>query len=513
MKSLFLSFFCVAMVLHCNAQNTLTQIELETFTTGYNSPVGIYNAGDERLFILEQSQGDIEIVDLQGNYIGTFLDLTGSISTGGERGLLGLAFHPNYAVNGKFYVNYTDLSGNTLVEEYTVSADPNVADAGSGEEIIAIPQDFSNHNGGHIAFGADGYLYIGMGDGGSAGDPNNRAQDGSSLLGKMLRINVTGNGTYTIPTDNPYVSNGAILDEIWAIGLRNPWKFSFDQTTGDMWIGDVGQSAVEEINFEPSTSSGGVNYGWKCFEGTQAYANTAQCSGLTLTDPVAEYFHAFPDGPCSITGGIVYRGSQFPNMQGNYIFTDYCDAKFYSLYPNGNGGFTETLLLLGGQFGFVAFGEDMNNELYAVNGSSGTIFKITDPCADLSVELIIDDNELVASGADGYEWLLDGSNIPNASGNIYTPTSTGSFSVRGFTDDGCEANSVAFSLSAGGIYLRGCTLPCASNYNPEAVIDDGSCAEEASCGGSTCAGDLDGDGAVTIGDLSGFLAAFGSLCD
>ncbi|MFK7756537.1 MAG: sorbosone dehydrogenase family protein [Flavobacteriales bacterium] len=512
MKTILLSILCVAMGIYCNAQNSLSQIELETFVTGYNSPVGIYNAGDERLFILEQSQGDIEIVDLQGNYIGKFLDLTGLLSTGGERGLLGLAFHPDYSSNGKFYVNYTDVAGNTVVEEYTVSSDPNVADATSGEEIISITQDFSNHNGGHIAFGADGFLYIGMGDGGSAGDPNNRAQNGASLLGKMLRINVTGDGTYSIPADNPYLGNANVLDEIWSIGLRNPWKFSFDNSTGDLWIGDVGQSEIEEINFEPATSTGGINYGWKCFEGTQPYANTSQCDGLALVDPVAEYEHSFPDGPCSITGGIVYRGSQFPNMQGNYIFTDYCDAKFYSLYPNGNGGYDEELLLLAGQFGFVAFGEDMNNELYVVN-AGGSIYRITDPCSELNVSLVVNENELVASGAAGYEWLLDGTNIPNASGSMYTPSSNGSYSVRGFTEDGCEATTTSISLAAGGLYLRGCTLECASNYNPDAVIDDGSCAQEATCGGSFCAGDLNGDGAITIGDLSGFLAAFGNLCD
>ncbi len=211
------------MALCGNTQSNLSEIELVSFVSGYNRPVGIYNAGDNRLFIVEQNQSDIEIVDLNGTYIGKFLDLTGLTSTAAdERGLLGLAFHPDYLTNGKFYVNYTNNSGNSAIAEYTVSSDPNVADASSGVILLTINQNSDNHNGGHLAFGPDGYLYIGMGDGGSADDPNNNAQNTNSMLGKMLRINVPGNGTYTIPADNPFIGDATVLDEIWAIGLRNP---------------------------------------------------------------------------------------------------------------------------------------------------------------------------------------------------------------------------------------------------------------------------------------------------
>lgn len=509
MKTLYLSLICLAMALVSYTQTNLTQIDLVSFASGFNNSIGIYSAGDDRMFILEQNQSDIEIVDLNGNYIGTFLDLSALTSTGGERGLLGLAFHPNYQVNGKFYVNYTNSSGDTVIAEYSVSGDEDVADASSGVILMTITQDFSNHNGGHIAFGPDGYLYIGMGDGGSGGDPNNRAQTLSSLLGKMLRINVPGDGTYSSPADNPYVGDGAVPDEIWSLGLRNPWKFSFDALTGDMWIGDVGQNQLEEIDMEPFGTPGGTNYGWRCMEGFSPYNNSG-CGGLTLTDPVADYSHGSPYNFCSITGGIVYRGSTYDNMYGHYFFTDYCDGSIYTLYPDGVGGFVETEVSSDGNFGYVAFGEDVNKELYLVD-NGGTIYKVTDPCDYFDLSISSNGTELTASTADNYQWYLNGNAIASATNSSYTPVTDGEYYCKGVNNDGCVAYSNSLNLAAGGIYVLGCTQECSSSYNPLAQIDDGSCIIDYSCG--DCPGDFTGDNAVTIADLTGFLAAFGGLCD
>src|SRR5690606_21188454 len=235
------------------------------------------------------------------------------ISSGGERGLLGLAFAPDYETSGRFYVNYTNPNGNTVIARYTVSENPNVANS-TGTVLLTIEQPFSNHNGGSIHFGPDGYLWIGMGDGGSAGDPNNNGQNKNSLLGKMLRIDVSGE-SYTSPSDNPFVgTDGA--DEIWSYGLRNPWKFSFDRETGDVWIADVGQNAVEEINRQPSITEG-INYGWRCYEGNSPYQTSGCAAQETMTFPVATYNH--PGGRCSVTGGFVYRGENYPNLSGKYF--------------------------------------------------------------------------------------------------------------------------------------------------------------------------------------------------
>src|SRR5690554_2313016 len=269
MKKTILSLF-MALGLTSMAQTII----LTPFATGFSDPVEIAHCGDDRLFIVQQG-GAIKVVNSDGSVNAeNFLNLSSLISTGSERGLLGLAFHPNYESNGYFFVNYTNTSGNTVIARYSVSnSNPNVADPSSGVILLTINQPFSNHNGGCIKFGPDGYLWISMGDGGSGGDPNNNGQNKSSLLGKMLRIDVDGE-TYTSPSDNPFVgTDGA--DEIWAYGLRNAWKFSFDRETGDVWIADVGQNAIEEINHESSTEPG-LNYGWRCYEGNNTY-NTSGC--------------------------------------------------------------------------------------------------------------------------------------------------------------------------------------------------------------------------------------------
>lgn len=345
-------------------------ITLTPFATGFSDPVEIAHCGDDRLFVVEQG-GAIKIVNSDGSVNSdNFLNLSSIISTGSERGLLGLAFHPDYESNGYFFVNYTNTSGNTVIARYSVSDDSNIADASSGLILLTINQPFSNHNGGCIKFGPDGYLWISMGDGGSGGDPNNYGQNKNSLLGKMLRISVDGDEMpYGIPEDNPFTNSAQGEDEIWAYGLRNAWKFSFDRETNEVWIADVGQNAIEEINKMPSTDAG-LNYGWRCYEGDQGY-NTSGCSDASMmTFPIAQYTHG--SGRCSITGGYVYRGSQYTDIYGLYFFADYCSNHIGVVDETGSLTFLNNY---SGNF-FSTFGEDASGELYIAGKGSGTVHRI-----------------------------------------------------------------------------------------------------------------------------------------
>ncbi len=345
----------------------------QLIASGLELPVLVTYAGDgsSRLFVLELP-GQIKIVQ-DGVVLGTpFLDLRSKVSYGGERGLLGLAFHPNYPLNGYFYVNYTRLGdGATVIERYQVSPNPNLASPGSAFQLLVIPQPYANHNGGHLAFGPDGKLYIGMGDGGSGGDPQNFAQNTGSLLGKMLRIDVDSALPYGIPPDNPYVGKAG-ADEIWALGLRNPWRFSFDRQTGDMWIGDVGQNMWEEVDFQPA-GVGGLNYGWRCYEGTHAYNLNPPCLGV-LTPPVAEYPHSQGQ---SVTGGFVYRGKRFPALAGYYFYADFSQGKIWALQKTGSA-WSSPALLLDTPYAISSFGEDEAGELYIADLSGGTIRLLAD---------------------------------------------------------------------------------------------------------------------------------------
>ncbi|ANF49215.1 cadherin [Chryseobacterium glaciei] len=345
-------------------------IILEEFATGLTAPVEITNANDSRLFVVQQN-GMIKIIQPNGTINATnFLNISSKILYGGERGLLGLAFHPQYSTNGYFFVYYNNTAGNIIVARYTVTSDANVADPNSEKILLNIPKPFDNHNGGSIHFAPDGNLWIVTGDGGSGGDPNNNAQNKNSLLGKMLRIDVNATGAYNIPTGNPFIGLAVDgLDEIWAYGLRNAWKWSFDLTTGNAVIADVGQGQIEEINRIPLTQAG-VNYGWRCYEGNTAY-NTAGCaSSSTMTFPVAVYDHS--GGRCSITGGYVYRGTTYPTLQGKYIFSDYCTPQI-GILDSGNS-ITWTTSFAGNNFS--TFGEDSQKELYVAAVNNGKIFKI-----------------------------------------------------------------------------------------------------------------------------------------
>lgn len=356
-------------------------IALQTYVTGLNSAVEITHCGDNRLFVVQQG-GLIRIIQNNALLATPFLNISSLTTSSGEQGLLGLAFHPNYATNGQFFVNYTNLSGDTVIARYTVSSnDPNVANP-TGTILMTIDQPYNNHNGGTLKFGPDGYLYIGMGDGGSGGDPQNYAQNmtvnatnpSRVYLGKMLRLDVNttaGSLNYGYPPTNPFINQSG-KQEIWALGLRNPWKFTFNRLNGDLWIADVGQDVMEEINrVQAPLPNTGLNFGWKCFEGTSVFSTCANTSGMIA--PFAEYSHAATGG-CSVTGGYVYTGTLYPNMLNKYYFADLCQNRM-GILNIATGAITYTPYFNGNNF-FTTFGEDVNGELYITGGS--TIFRITD---------------------------------------------------------------------------------------------------------------------------------------
>jgi glucose/arabinose dehydrogenase len=352
------------------------RLSLVRVAQGLQSPLFVTHApGSSRLFIVEKG-GRIRILS-SGTLLSTpFLDIHTRVSGGGEQGLLGLAFHPSYATNRKFYVDYTDVNGNTVIAEHTASSTNRNRANTTGRVLLRITQPYANHNGGMLAFGRDGYLYIGMGDGGSAGDPGNRAQSKTTLLGKLLRIDVNhrrGSLPYAVPSTNPYVGRFG-LDQIWSRGLRNPWRFSFDRLTGDLWIGDVGQDRYEEIDRARRASGGGrgVNFGWRVLEGRACYNPSSGCSTTGKQMPIAVYSHTLG---CSVTGGYVYRGTRYPVLVGGYLFADYCSGRIWSLVANGASSQTPQLLLASGH-AISSFGEGSDGTLYVTDLASGYIFRI-----------------------------------------------------------------------------------------------------------------------------------------
>jgi glucose/arabinose dehydrogenase len=383
MKKITLLLILFSMTAAVNGQSDLLpKFRLQDFSSGYDQPLGIVNCGDSRLFIVERT-GKIWICDSAGNKSANpFLDISDSVLTADdEQGLLGLAFDPDYSANRKFYINYISKTGNSRISRFKVSLNnPDSADRSTEYLLLHLGQPFPNHNGGQLQFGPDGYLYASFGDGGDAADPFNNGQDLNTLLGKIIRIdvhNTTGNLRYGIPPTNPFVGMAGHREEIWASGLRNPWRFTFDSQNGNMWIGDVGQNNWEEINFQPSTSTGGENYGWGCWEGAHFFKSNCDANNIPPVFPIAEYPHTTSACSGSIIGGYVYRGQQFPRLMGKYIYTDFCTGVFRTVYKD-HDVWVNRYLRTEEPFSYTSFGENMNGDLFVSSASTGEIYAIVD---------------------------------------------------------------------------------------------------------------------------------------
>lgn len=374
-----LSFISVLLAAIGNNAMAQPTVIFRQFMTGFSAPVDVVNAGDgsNRLFIVQRT-GLIRILRDSAIVAAPFIDLTDSIeSDGGEQGLLSLAFHPDYETNRTFFVYYTNTDGEiTVVRFQSSAANSDLADATTGKILLTIPKSFTNHNGGDLNFGSDGYLYFGTGDGGSGGDPQNNAQNGNSLLGKLLRLNVNNIDVapyYTIPTDNPYVGDPNVRDEIFSMGLRNPWRWSFDRATNDLWIADVGQNLWEELNFREFGSTSGVNYGWRCYEGTHTFNTNGCLPAASYNTAIFEYPHDTTGG-FSVTGGFVYRGPDFPNLVGYYLMSDYVTGHLWRVMRSG-ASFTVTRQPRS-LANISSYGEAENGALFAVALGSGILYKV-----------------------------------------------------------------------------------------------------------------------------------------
>lgn len=345
------------------------EVELEPFLSGLEAPLLVTHAGDGsgRLYVVEQGGTIRTVVDAQVQSQ-AFLDISELTEAGGERGLLGLAFHPEFESNGRFFVNYTDQGGDTIVASYL--ADGEQADPASGSVLLKIEQPYANHNGGHLEFGPDGYLYIATGDGGSAGDPQENGQDTDALLGKLLRIDVDEDDPYGIPPDNPFADGAGGAPEVWAYGLRNPWRFTFDPDSATLWVGDVGQGELEEIDRVPDDRAG-LNFGWNEMEGSRCYEG-ADCDPSGKVLPITEYTH---DLGCSVTGGYVYRGRNFPELQGGYLFADYCSGNMWVIDAAVDGP-VEPTLVSSSERALSSFGRDEDGELYVTDIGSGEVLRV-----------------------------------------------------------------------------------------------------------------------------------------
>lgn len=441
---LFAFLLLLQIKLSAQAEPTPLDVDLEVFITGANNPVDLVFY-DDIMYIVDQD-GIINMAEGDQIMDDVFMDISSIVQYSGERGLLGMAFDPAYDSNNTFYLNYVNNSGNTVIAAYQSFTDSLAGNPLSATILLTIDQPYSNHNGGQIRFGDDGYLYIGMGDGGSAGDPQSRSQNPQELLGKMLRIDVNAD-SYSIPDDNPFVNDALVLDEIWALGVRNPWRFSFDMETGDLWIGDVGQSEYEEIDFQDVSSAGGENWGWRCYEGFHSY-NTSGCGPSSdYDDPIFEYEHI--GGSCSVTGGYVYRGIDSDLLNGVYLGIDYCSGYLFGIrrledediesFDFGNFG-----------FGYTCFGQDADGEMYVAK-SNGTIYKIVDPCHSQTPLLSYEDGVLNVDSAANYFWFVNGNEIEGNNQSSYAPTENGIYYCITENEYGCNIVSNEVDVTLVGI--------------------------------------------------------------
>jgi glucose/arabinose dehydrogenase len=537
MKKLLLSIAALNFCLFTTAQ----VITVSTLSTGFTRPIGIQNSGlanDDRLFILEKV-GRIRIIDrnIGAVTVTPFLNITSRVgSSGNEQGLLGLAFHPDYAINGYFFVDYTNLSGHTVIARYQVSAFPDTAMVNSEQILMTIYQPQSNHNGGNLMFGKDGYLYISMGDGGGGGDQGTghntlygNSQHIDSLLGKILRIDVNNPNPpyYSSPSSNPFYGGNAPSnipyagtlpgrDEIFHWGVRNPWRASIDRLTGDKWIGEVGQNAWEEIDFEGRCDTMGKNYGWRCYEGNAAY-NPLNCQPQSsYTAPVFVYAHS--GGNCSVTGGYVYRGGKEGSLFGKYLFTDYCTGIIWATSPNGSGGWTTTQLTqtnTANMYSYSSWGEDVYGELYLTGDGNGNIYRVRDTaCAPVayifSPDTVYNCSASISFNAIygealTYTWNISGSGWSIASGQgtesvtLNTGTGTGTVNVT-VSNGSCNATSNTIYVYTSATFTGLDSAYCA-NDAPVALVANppgGTFSGPGISGGSTFDPNIAGDGVHAI---------------
>ena len=450
LRTLVLPALGLAAVL--NAQ-TPVSLSLQQVATGLTRLNDIAHTDDDRLFLALQA-GVVRILDSDGATLlpTPFLNITAQVnSTENEQGLLGLTFDPDYGTNGYFYVYYTFGSGTgtSRISRFTVSSDPNVADQSTEQVLYTQAQPYINHNGGDMEFGPDGYLYIGFGDGGNSGDPQNHAQNITDVLGSMIRIDVSGGTGWTVPPDNPFVGVADAKEEIWLHGLRNPWRWGFDRLTGDLWIGDVGQDTYEEVDFWPAGDNSGGNFGWHCYEGNSAF-NTAGCNAQnTYVAPVTVHPQS-QQGWCSVIGGRVYRGPTYWRIEGRYIYTDYCGGQLYSLTPNGIGGYARAQLGTS-SFGASCIGENRQGELYLGNNATGVLSKIKEACPVPAPVISDEANLLTSTPAVSYLWYRDGQPIAGATDPTYAVTGTGFYQVLATFAGGCSLLSNTIYIGFTGV--------------------------------------------------------------
>jgi glucose/arabinose dehydrogenase len=436
-----------------SAQSPLS-LSLEQVATGLTRITDIAHADDDRLFVTLQA-GTIRIIEPDGTVLPTpFLNITSTVNdNGNEQGLLGLTFDPAYTENGRFYVYYTAGTGNgtSRVSRFTVSSsNPNVADPASEQILYTWPQPYSNHNGGDLDFGPDGLLYVAFGDGGSGGDPQNNAQDLTDPLGDIIRIDVSGATGWTAPPDNPHVGQANALSEIWASGLRNPYRIGFDRLTGDLFIGDVGENAFEEMDFVAAGDNSGPNFGWRCYEANTVYNASGCAPQSSYVAPVTVHQQS-QQGWCSIIGGRTYRGGTYPRMVGLHIYTDYCGGQFYTLRQDDQDAWVRTQVLNSGQFGFSVIAEDAAGELYVGNNSSGILYRIKDACPMPLPEVTVDGTLLTSTPANGYVWYLNGEPIPGAVAQTYEAMESGVYYVVADQGTNCQLQSNSVGVVVTGV--------------------------------------------------------------
>lgn len=487
-------FLLISLVLISSSLNAQT-INVTPWISGFSSIVGAHwKPNDTLIYVVEQA-GKIRRVSKDGQILPIdYADITSKVLSGGERGLLGIAFHPDYSNNGYLYVNYTRKpDGNTVISRFQKGGSiSDVIDPTTEKILLVVPQPFSNHNGGQIQFGPDGYLYIGMGDGGSGGDPNNNSQNKKSFLGKMLRIDVNNGDPYGIPPTNPFATNPDYLPEIWALGVRNPWRFTFDRQAGDMWIADVGQDEYEEIDFQAAGDVTGHNYGWRCYEGNEPY-NTNGCGAQSeYTFPISVITHS--GGNCSVTGGFVYRGSKNPGLKDKYIFTDYCSGNIWAITNNGGGSFTRNDITQENakiKNALVSFAEDLDGEIYLLG--SGRIYKIEETSCILEANVLSSGKTSICNGDSAtlvaelntqadIQWYKDGVPLTGKTTDKLVVLEGGDYSIVATLAGNCADTSDILTITV--------TTPVVGNFInlPDTICQDDTLQLSAFPGGGSFSG-------------------------